>query len=56
MSLTDHPGMPLATIFTVAGFLAGIERSHDLISALCCAFIFSVFWIPVLLTLHGPRH
>ena len=52
-SLCRHPGVPIATAFSIFGFVAGVQRAHGvhwLHSGLLGAAIMSVFWVPVLLT------
>lgn len=46
-SLIRHPGVPIATVLLLFGFLAGGFGG---------AAIMAVFWIPVLLTAWGMRN
>ena len=46
--LSIHPGLPIAGVFTLAGFVVGLE--HGLRGALLTALIASVVWVPVLIT------
>ena len=47
--LRAHPGVPIATAFTVFGGVAGLQNDHMgfFLGALVAGF---VVWIPVLLT------
>lgn len=50
-SLKRHPGVPLASFFTVMGFIAGVQRTGNWLSGgLFGAAMLSVFWVPVLWT------
>jgi hypothetical protein len=55
LSLAGHPGMPLAGVFTIAGFVAGYQRA-GFGFAFVGAGIMSVFWIPVLITSWTDRN
>jgi hypothetical protein len=50
-SLRRHPGVPVATIFTIMGFLAGLDRPGDPVrGAMIGAAITSICWPVVLWT------
>lgn len=56
-SLKRHPGVPIATMLTLAGFAAGAERGGEwLLHGLIGATVMCVFWIPVLWTAWEMRH
>lgn len=49
-SLERHPGTPWASLFTLLGGIAGLQREPTLESMLWGAGIMGTLWIPVLLT------
>lgn len=51
--LKSHPGVPMASFWTAMGFFAGI--GGDTADKWIGAAMFSVFWIPVLLTNRESR-
>ncbi len=46
--LRDHPGVLMATFFTIVGAVAGVEGG--VVGSVIGALIMSVFWLPVLVT------
>ncbi len=50
----QHPGTPIASILTAAGFVAGVDGG--LVRGLIGAAIMAVCcWVPVLLTAREPK-
>jgi hypothetical protein len=53
ISLSAHPGPPIALLLTIWGAIAGIGRGEWM--PLWGALIMSVFWLPVVLTAWSGR-
>jgi hypothetical protein len=47
--LSKHPGVPIASFFSVLGFVTGLQHG-DLGLAVIHCLVMSIFWVPVFLT------
>lgn len=56
LSLQNHPGVGVATVLTIAGGVAGLQRDNWLLGAIVgSAVMGACCWIPVLLTAWEQR-